>query len=69
VILLSDIFLEQGDLYNARAALEALLDNYSEDAQLVAEAQQKLTRVNAMINQGSRLDNSDPNRLLMDGGQ
>jgi TolA-binding protein len=68
VILLSDIFVEQGDLYNARAALEALLDNYSEDAQLVAEAQQKLTRVNTMINQGSRLDNSDPNRLLMDGG-
>lgn len=68
VILLSDIFVEQGDLYNGRAALEALLDNYTEDAQVIAEAQQKLNRVNNMIGQGSRLDNSDPNRMQFDGG-
>ncbi|RME93385.1 MAG: hypothetical protein D6772_15960, partial [Bacteroidetes bacterium] len=69
VILLSDILVEQGDLYNAQAALDALLDNYNEDPQIVAEAQQKRARVNSMINQGSRLDISDPNRLQMDGGQ
>ncbi len=68
VILLSDIFVEQGDLINGRAALEALLENYNEDPEVVAEAQQKLTRVNNMINQGSRLDTSDPNRLEFDGG-
>ncbi|MCB0635514.1 MAG: tetratricopeptide repeat protein, partial [Lewinella sp.] len=68
VILLSDIFVEQGDLYNGRAALEALLDNYNEDPEVVAEAQQKLNRVNNMINQGSRLETTDPNRLEMDGG-
>ncbi|MEZ4985484.1 MAG: tetratricopeptide repeat protein [Saprospiraceae bacterium] len=68
VILLSDIFVEQGDLYNGRAALEALLDNYNEDQAVVAEARQKLNRVNNMINSGSRLDASDPNRLEFDGG-
>ena len=68
VILLSDIFVEQGDLHNGRAALEALLDNYTEDATLVAEAQQKLNRVNNMINQGSRLDNTDPNQMQFDNG-
>lgn len=68
VILLSDIFVEQGDLYNGRAALEALLENYKDDATLIAEARQKLSRVNNMINQGSRLDTSDPNRLQFEGG-
>ena len=68
VILLSDIFVEQGDLYNGRAALEALLENYNEDPQVVAEARQKLARVNGLINQGSRLDISDPNQLQFEGG-
>jgi tetratricopeptide (TPR) repeat protein len=68
VILLSDILVEQGDLYNGRAALEALLENFNEDAEIVAEARQKLNRVNNMINQGSRLDASDPNRMQLDGG-
>lgn len=68
VILLADIFVEQNDFYNARAALEALLDNYSDDQAVVTEAQQKLNRVNNMINQGSRLDQSDPNQMQFDGG-
>ncbi len=68
VILLSDIFVEEGDLYNGRAALEALLENFNEDPEVVAEARQKLARVNSMINQGSRLDVSDPNQLQFEGG-
>ncbi len=68
VILLSDIFVEQGDLYNGRAALEALLENYTEDQGVVTEARQKLERVNGLINRNSRLDSSDPNRLELDGG-
>ncbi len=43
VILLSDINVERGDLLNARAALEAVLENYSNDAELVKMAQQKLS--------------------------
>ena len=55
VILLSDVLAEKGDLYNARAALEALLENYNEDPELVATAQNKLNQLNTQINQGSRL--------------
>lgn len=65
VILLSDILAEKGDLYNARAALEALLENYKEDAELVKQAQTKLNQLNQQIQKGSRLaPASTTNNLL-----
>ncbi|NJL75932.1 MAG: tetratricopeptide repeat protein [Saprospiraceae bacterium] len=67
VILLSDILTEKGDLFNARAALEALLDNYSADADLVQTAKDKLAQVNRRINAGSRIDNASPNNFIDDG--
>ncbi len=68
VILLSDILAEKGDLYNARAALEALLENYSEDAELVKQAQTKLNALNQQITRSSRLapDPTTNNLLEMD---
>ena len=72
VILLSDILQEKGDLFNARAALEALLENYQGDQELISEAQQKLDTINRLINRSSRLDTStdDSGTLEMDeGGQ
>jgi tetratricopeptide (TPR) repeat protein len=71
VILLSDILQEKGDLYNARAALEALLENYRGEQELINEAQQKLDTINRLINRSSRLDTStDDGTLEMDeGGQ
>ncbi|WP_232830181.1 tetratricopeptide repeat protein [Lewinella sp. IMCC34191] len=70
VILLSDVLRDKQDLYNARAALEALLENYEEDPELVAEAREKLARLEGEINAGSRLNTqpSDPNRLELDNG-
>lgn len=69
VILLSDILRERGDLYNARAALEALLENYTGDQELIAEARQKLQAVNRLLDQSSRLDTrSNDNFLEMDDG-
>ena len=66
VILLSDILAEQGDLYNARAALEALLENYKEDQELITIARTKLNQINQQLNNSSRLQApSDPNRLEM----
>ena len=55
VILLSDVLAEKGDLYNARAALEALLENYDGDQELVNIARTKLNTINSQINQASRL--------------
>lgn len=69
IILLSDILAEKGDLYNARAALEALLDNYDEDQELIAEARRKLNDLNAQIGRSSRLSNEkDSGTLELDEG-
>jgi len=69
IILLSDILSEKGDLYNARAALEALLENYQGDQEVINEAQQKLDTINRQLNSGSRLSTDpDPNTLEMDEG-
>lgn len=56
ILLLSDILSEKGDLYNARAALEALLENYRDDPGIVQTAQSKLEAINKRINQSSRLN-------------
>lgn len=66
VILLSDILREKGDLYNARAALEALLENYDGDPKLVNEARQKLQTINSLINQSSRLNTNPEDDEFMD---
>jgi tetratricopeptide (TPR) repeat protein len=42
VMLQADIYSEKGDLSNARLTLEALLDNYDEDKDIVNEAKSKL---------------------------
>ena len=67
VILLSDILAEKGDLYNARAALEALLENYNEDPELVQTARTKLEQLETLISRGSRLDRSpEPSTMEFD---
>lgn len=69
VILLSDILQEKGDLYNARAALEALLENYKGDAEVISEAQRKLEAINLRINQSSRLrTGGDTGAIELDDG-
>ncbi|MEZ5044248.1 MAG: tetratricopeptide repeat protein [Saprospiraceae bacterium] len=69
VLLLSDIFAEKGDLYNAKAVLEALLENYKEDEDLISSARTKLATINKQLNQTSRLDlGGDSNRLEFDEG-
>jgi TolA-binding protein len=46
LILLSDIFVEKSDLFNAKAALEAVLENYKDDPEITRNAQDKLAAVN-----------------------
>ena len=71
VILLSDILVEKGDLLNARAALEALLENYDGDAELVQTAKNKLDQLNKQLEKSSRLNlNRNPGTLeLLDENQ
>jgi tetratricopeptide (TPR) repeat protein len=69
IILLSDILSEKGDLYNARAALEVLLENYQGDQEVRNEAQRKLDTINRQLNSGSRLSTEgDSGTMEMDDG-
>jgi tetratricopeptide (TPR) repeat protein len=42
ILLLSDIYVNKGDLLNARAAVEAIIENFSSDESLLKEAKEKL---------------------------
>ena len=42
ILLLSDIYVTKGDLLNARAAVEAIIENFSSDESLLKEAEEKL---------------------------
>ncbi len=68
VILLADIFAEKGDLFNARAALEALIENYDEDQELVSIAKAKLEKLNEQESAASRISEEpeDDETLEMD---
>ena len=48
LILLSDIYAEQGDKNSASAALEAVLENYKGDPKILAEARDKHNRLNGI---------------------
>ncbi|MEM8909402.1 MAG: tetratricopeptide repeat protein, partial [Bacteroidota bacterium] len=55
VILLADILAEKGDLFNAQAILEGLLENYDDDQELVTIAQAKLEQLKTRAASSSRL--------------
>lgn len=60
VILQADIYMEQGDLFNARASLEAVIENFDGDATIVNEAKQKLKKIEDKENAGSNLKAKPP---------
>ncbi|MEO1624181.1 MAG: tetratricopeptide repeat protein [Bacteroidota bacterium] len=69
VILLSDVLAEKGDLFNAQAALESLIENYDEDQELVNIAKAKLAQLKNQESASSRLrvdDNSTNSDLELD---
>ena len=45
LILLSDILVKQDDIFNAKAALEAVIENFGESEELLDEANQKLEKI------------------------
>ena len=69
VILLSDVYSEQGDFFRAKATLEALLANYTEDPDLVKEAERKLEVLKKKEAANNRILKEDGNSLLeLDNG-
>ncbi len=55
MILLSDIFVDKNDLFNARAVLEAVLEHYKDDVEITKTAQSKLNIVKQKQQTGSKL--------------
>lgn len=68
VILLADILTEKGDLFNAQATLEALLEHYDGDKDLIASAQEKLNVLNKRIEGNSRIESSSDEMIFDEGG-
>ena len=55
VLLLADIFIEEKDYFNARASLESIIENYTGDDEILAEAQTKLDMLQDIEKQNTRI--------------
>ena len=64
LLLLADVFTENGDDFNARAVLEALLENYRGDETILADARRKLAALDARAGTNSRLTQPPTDGLL-----
>ncbi len=56
LILMSDIFVAKKDLFNARAALEAVLENYKEDKGIINQVKSKLEKLTQLEEKNSRVE-------------
>jgi tetratricopeptide (TPR) repeat protein len=54
LILMSDVYVAQGDLVSAKAALEAVIENFDQDPEIVAEAKEKLRIVEQKSNSSKK---------------
>jgi TolA-binding protein len=68
LLLLSDVFAEQGDLFSAKTVLEALIENYeTQDDDILPTARQKLDTLNQKAAGSSRLETETDNNFMDDG--
>lgn len=66
LMLLSDIYVDKSDLFNARAALEAIIENFKDDTELLNEAQSKLDLVSQLEKQKSRIKPGSEERDILE---
>lgn len=59
LILLSDISMLKSDLFNAKAALEAVQENFQEDKEILKEVNEKLKIIAEMESKKSRIQTED----------
>jgi len=64
LLLMSDIYIDKKDLYNARAATEAVIENFQKDEEILAEANVKLTEIKELENDSSRIQTEEKDGLL-----
>lgn len=65
LILLSDILFAKSDLLNARAIIEAILENFQGDAEIVKEATEKLEKIKMAEAGQNRIKETDSDELEM----
>ncbi len=63
LLLMSDIYVDRKDLFNARAALEAVIENFQDDADLQTAAKDKLKKVETLEQQKNRIKPANSNQL------
>jgi tetratricopeptide (TPR) repeat protein len=64
ILLLSDIYIQRGDLLNARAAAEAVVENFKTDEKLVIEATAKLAEISQKEIDSNRIKIENPDGTL-----
>jgi len=64
ILLLSDIYMQRGDLLNARAAAEAVVENFKSDEKLVKEANAKLAEISQKEIESNRIKLENPDGTL-----
>jgi hypothetical protein len=63
-ILLADVYAEQDNLFQAKATLQSIVDNYNGDQALIDEAKRKLQKVKDAERNNSKLKRDTPNGEL-----
>ncbi|MFK7799559.1 MAG: tetratricopeptide repeat protein [Aureispira sp.] len=63
-ILLADVYAEQDNLFQAKATLQSIVDNYNGDQALIDEAKRKLQKVKDAERNSSKLKRDNPNGEL-----
>ncbi len=64
MMLLSDVFLKQGDILQAKAALNAILENFDSNQEIIDECEAKLKYVLAVEAEWNRVDIDTSNEEL-----
>lgn len=64
ILLLADIYIDRGDLLNARAAVEAIIENFKSDPDLSKDAQAKLTIISQKEQAANRIKIDNPDGTL-----
>ncbi len=67
ILLLSDVYIAKKDLINARAAIEAILENF-DDENLTKSAQSKLQLLEKLEKDADRVKSMDSDTLELDSG-
>ena len=66
LILLSDIYVDKKDLFNARAALEAIIENFKDDTVLLNEAQSRLDQISQLEQHKSRIKQGNEESKILE---